>query len=383
MKSIYAPVFIFASALLTTGVVKAELPPEPIMKVASLPSEYPDTWVFAHDPNFDALIAGRVSILDVAADNREYKGALDASQFATFATSKYRSELYVAETFYSKGTRGERTDLLTVYDKASLKPLDEIDLPGAKRGQVVSNKYAMQLVSKDRYLLLFNFTPAASVLVVNLQTRDIVSEVEIPGCSMIYPTGDIGFSSLCADGSMLSFELSETGSVVERVRTPSFFSIDNDPLFDKPSYVGKTAYFPSFLGQMQPIDLSSHTPDILEPWSLVNETEREQNWRPSGWQIISAHPNGQLYVLMQKDGYNGSHKFGGEEVWVFDSSSKKRIRRITLDTPGFSIEVTQGENPYLVVNNQSMDISIYTAEGELVRSIGGAGAMPIALHAQP
>lgn len=380
MKSICVPVFLFAIFIAATA--KAELAAEPVMKVASLPAKYPDTWVFAHDPNFDALIAGRVTILDVAADNREYKGALDASQFATFAASKYRDELYVAETFYSKGTRGVRTDLLTVYDKASLKPLAEIDLPGAKRGQVVSNKFAMRLVSKDRYLLLFNFAPAASVLVVNLESREIISEVEIPGCSMIYPTGDIGFSSLCGDGSMLSFELAEDGSVIETVRTPGFFDVDMDPLFDKPAYIGMTAYFPSFLGQMQPIDFSSSEPEILQPWSLVSESERKQNWRPSGWQIAASHGGGELYILMQKDGYNGSHKFGGEEVWVFDSATQKRVRRIELESPGFSIEVTQGDKPYLVVNNQSMDISVYTSEGEYVRSIGGAGAMPIALHAQ-
>ena len=112
---------------------KAELSPEPIPNVAVLPSDYPDNWIFAHDVNFASLLTGQVVVLDIAADTKEYKGSLDASQFGTFIQSAKRDELYVGETFYSRGTRGDRTDVVTIYDKATLKRIDEIVLPGGKR----------------------------------------------------------------------------------------------------------------------------------------------------------------------------------------------------------------------------------------------------------
>lgn len=369
-------------ALLTAAISHAELPAEPIPNIAKISPDYPDSLIFAHDANFDALIAGRVVLLDVAPETHNYKGALDAAQFASFTESAKRNELYVAETFYSRGTRGERTDVITIYDKEHLKPIDEIALPGGKRGQVVSNRYTLQLVDQDRYLFLFNFTPAASVVMIDVASRTILSETPIPGCSLVYPTGKRGFSSLCSNGSMFTAQFDEKGLITKQEKIPPFFSVDDDPLFDKPVYLNGTAYFPSYKGQMQAIDLSGDSPKVSERWSLLTDTERSENWRPGGWQIATVDPTGQIYVLMHADGSDGTHKSGGSEVWVFDPVSKKRVKRFELKEWGVSIEVTTGKNPYLVVTNGDMQIDVYEASsGKWLKVIGGAAAMPFNLHA--
>lgn len=372
--------FVFMSLLFSVA-ASAELSPENIPKVATLPADYPASWVFAHDTNFYSLLTGKVVIIDVAADSHEYKGAIDAAQFATFVESSTRSELYVAETFYTRGTRGERTDAVTIYDKATLKRIAEIILPGKKRAQIVTNKFATRLIDNDNYLLIFNFTPASSVTVIDIDKRAVLNEIPVPGCSMIYPTGQRGFSSMCGDGSLLTISLDKKGGVSKQEKLPAVFNIDDDPLFDKPAYIGETAYFPTFQGAMQPIALANK-PKVLPRWSLVSKRDAKDNWRPSGWQIISANNSGELYVLMQKNGSNGSHKEGGEEVWVFDAKKRKRIRRIALEQPGFSIEVTAGKQALLVVTNVEMGIDVYSLDGKLQRHIGAAGAMPIILHAK-
>jgi methylamine dehydrogenase heavy chain len=360
----------------------AELAAEQIPNVAKISPDYPQSFIFAHDANFDALLVGRVVLLDVAAETYNYKGALDAAQFASFTQSATRNELYVAETFYSRGTRGVRTDMVTIYDKEHLKPIAEIALPGGKRGQMVSNRYTLQLVDNDRYLFLFNFTPAASVSMIDIASRTILSETPIPGCSLIYPTGKRGFSSLCSNGSMFTAQFDEKGQLTKQETIPSFFSVDDDPLFDKPVYLKGTAYFPSYQGQMQAIDLSGDTPKVAPAWSLLTDAERSENWRPGGWQIATVSPSGQIYVLMHRDGAEGSHKNGGSEVWVFDPSSKKRVKRIELKEWGVSIEVTGGKNPYLVVTNGDMQLDVYAASsGKWLKMIGGAAAMPYNLHA--
>ena len=374
-------VFIIFVIILSWN-AEAELSPEPVPNVEVLPRDYPDNWIFAHDVNFASLLTGQVVVLDIAADTKEYKGSLDASQFGTFIQSAKRDELYVGETFYSRGTRGDRTDVVTIYDKATLKRIDEIVLPGGKRAQIVINKYAMQLIDEDRYLLVLNFTPAISVTVIDIEKREVLSEIPIGGCNMIYPSGKRGFSSLCGDGTLMSVSLDSQGNIVDRTRSDVFFNPDEDPIFDKPVYLDGTAFFPSFEGNMQPIEMSQ-IPTILPTWSLLDSQAAMENWRPSGWQIISGN-DGLLYVLMQKNGFPGSHKSGGEEVWVFDPSEEKRIRRILLSSPGFSIEVTPGKYPLLAVTGTDMGIWIYDTDGKLHRniSVGAPSAMPIMLNAK-
>jgi methylamine dehydrogenase heavy chain len=323
-----------------------------------------------------------VVLVDVALESHNYKGALDAAQFASFTESSTRGELYVAETHYSRGTRGERTDVLSIYDRKTLSQTGEILLPGGKRGQVVTNRYTLQLVDNDRFLFLFNFTPAASVLMIDMDSGKIVSETQIPGCSLIYPTGKRGFSSLCSNGSMFSAQFDEAGKLSKREKVASFFDVDEDPLFDKPVFINQTAYFPTYKGAMQAIDLSADSPRLVKSWSLLSESDKEQNWRPGGWQIGTVNDDGLLYILMHRDGNNGSHKGGGSEVWVFDPATQKRLHRFELKNWGVSIEVTRGKSPYLVVTNGEMQLDVYnSSNGKWLKMIGGTAAMPFVLHA--
>ena len=371
------------SCCLTPLMSRAELAAERIPNVLSLPASYPDTWVYAHDSNFFSLVDGKVVILDVAAENRNYKGQIGAGQFASFIESARRSELYVAETFYSRRTGGERTDTITIYDKSSLQQIAELVLPGGKRSQNVTLKNSLQLINDEKFLLVFNFTPAASVSVIDIVNRSIVTEIPVPGCALIYPSGKLGFASLCSDGSMLATELDQEGRLKKQERYAVFFDVDTDPLFTKAGRIGHMSYFPSFLGHIQEIDFASAQPLIKSRWHLVPGEEAEQGWRPGGWQVISAHPDGLLYVLMHKDAYNGSHKNGGAEVWVFDAEKRRRIKRIILENWGVSIEVTRSRTPYLVVTNADFEMDVYDLNDDrLLRTIGGRAAeTPLILHA--
>lgn len=360
----------------------AELPAEPIPSIEKMPAVYPDSTIFAHDANFEALIAGRVVAIDVAHKSHNYLGAMDASQFASFIQSAKRDELYVAETHYSRGTRGERSDVVTIYDRENLKVVGEVVLPGAKRGLVVSNRYSMQLLDNDKYLAVFNFTPAASVSLIDLEQRKIVSETQIPGCGLVYPSGPRGFSSLCSNGAIYTAQFDKAGQLASQDKVPPFFSVDDDPLFDKPVFKDKVAYFPSYLGKMHQVDMSSETPKVLGSWPLVTSAEAKQNWRPGGWQIASVDDRGRAYVVMHKDGFDGSHKSGGSEVWVYDLAKQKRLKKFELKNWAVSIEVTRGKDPYLVVTNGDMALDVYRANsGKWLKVIGGAAAMPFTLHA--
>ena len=104
-RAIFGLVFVFIST-----VSWAELPVDTIPKVETLPSSYPDTWVYAHDINFFALSDAKVVLIDVAAENRHYKGSIPSSHFPSFLAATTRPEMYVAESLYSRRLRGEKTD---------------------------------------------------------------------------------------------------------------------------------------------------------------------------------------------------------------------------------------------------------------------------------
>ncbi|MFZ5608047.1 MAG: amine dehydrogenase large subunit [Pseudomonadota bacterium] len=361
----------------------AELAVEPIPHVLSLPADYPPDWLFVHDGNFFGMQSGKIVLVDVAAQSRHYKAMIGASLFGNFAEAKTRPEIYVAETFYSRGWRGERTDVISIYDKASLAVTGEIVLPGGKRGQFLTEKGAFQLSADERFAFLFNFTPAASVTVIDLAARRILNDIDIPGCAQVFPTGRRSFSSLCGNGTLVTLRLDETGKVVEQVVSAAFNDLDEDPLFTRPAAIGRTLYFPSYKGRIQPIDFAGDVPVIADAWDLAHGEDAVQNWRPSGWQLASSDKAGRLYVLMRPQTREGEHDSGGPEVWVYDAAAATRVQRITLHMDGVSIEATASAKPLLAVVRADMALDVYDGQsGEWLRTIGGQLALtPFALFA--
>ncbi len=359
------------------------LPAEPMPAVAALPSPSKH-WIYAHDAAFYSLTSGKVFVVDVGADTRHVLGLIGAAQFPSFRQADTRGELYVAESFFARGTRGTQTDVLTIYEGASLQRLGEVILPGAKRMQVVPQKAALQITRGGDFALVFNFTPASSVTVVDLARREVVNEIAVPGCMLIYPFGASGFVTLCGDGSAQAVVLDGAGQVLREGRTQSFNDIDGDPMFMKAAWIGHTAYFPTFDGWVQPLDLSGDEPVAAPRWRLETDLPGAPGGaKPSGWQVISADSGGRLYVLMRENAGRGDHKFGGETVWIADALTGRVTDVVPLATPGVSIEATRGDPPLLAVTNADMQLDVYDPrDHRKLRTIGDWGpAMPLALHA--
>lgn len=343
------------------------LPVEPTAGVKALPAPLPDSFVF-----LDYLSDQKVELLDTAARPPvNVRGNLGANGLAVFLQATGRPELYVAETFMSRGVRGQRTDVVTIYDARTLAPTGEVVLPGAKRGLFVIQPNAFQFADHEKLALVFNFTPGSSVTVVDLPGRKVLGEAPIPGCALIYPTGPRGFSTLCANGTLLSVQLDAAGKVAAQSETAPFNDIDNDAMFSAPAVQGMMNWFVTFKGHVKPIDLSEARPKLLEPWSLVTAEEARADWRPSGWQLAAAGQGGsRLYVIMQPGGHEGSHKEGGQEVWVFDTASHAKVATIKLKSPCQSIAVTGGARPLLLATCIASTLDAFDAvTGEAVSSV--------------
>ena len=92
-----------------------------------MPAHYPTTWSFLN------YTGDRIELRNVGSDTREVRGQLQAHDSATLRVSGKRGEIYVADTVWSRGVRGARTDFITVYDAQSFNAIGEIVLPGTKR----------------------------------------------------------------------------------------------------------------------------------------------------------------------------------------------------------------------------------------------------------
>ncbi|ABQ70703.1 MULTISPECIES: amine dehydrogenase large subunit [Sphingomonadales] len=380
--------FLGAAALaIVAGAAQAASYPEPlanepIPNVVELSAQYPASWIYVQDLHFNSLPDGRAAIVDVAADARAFKGQVPVAQFGTLLPSTTRPDIYVAETFFSRMTRGERTDVITIWDKATLKTKGEIVLPGGKRGQFVTLRNSFQLTNGEKWALLFNFTPASSVSVIDIDARKILNEIDLPGCSLVYPTGPRGFTSLCADGTMTSIELDDAGKVAASSTSKPINDIDHDPMFMTPAMVGKTAWFVTFKGNIHGLDLANAKARDLGVFPMPKEKTAEGEWRPGGWQVISADAAGRLYVLMNPAGKEGSHKDGGSEVWVVDPARKQRVARIPLQNPAVSVEVTAQSAPLLVASRSDGSLDVYdAASGAFQRTLAQVVHDPMTMTA--
>ena len=355
---------------------------EPTPTVAKLPSSYPLSWMIVHDLHSTSVVDGRAIIFDPAAPDRAYKGMVPVGQWGAILSAQTKPEIYVAETFYSRLIRGERTDAITIWDKATLEPKGEVILPGGKRGLFVTHRNSFQLTNDEKWALVFNFTPASSVTVVDLESRKVLSTVDLPGCTLIYPTGSRGFSSLCADGTMLSVALDGAGQPTSTVSTAAFNDIDNDPVFMTPARVGTTAWFVTFKGTIRQLDLAGSAARDRGAFALPHEKSADGEWRPGGWQVITADAAGRLYVLMNPKGRDGQEKSGGSEVWIIDPATRQRTARLLLKNPAVSIEATARGPALLIAARHDGNLDVYDpATGTLIRTLDNMASDPLTLIA--
>ncbi len=339
-----------AEAVLSADHLKAEVLPTP-------PSPH---WIYAVDIVFSQMTEGKIVLID--GDTRRMLGMVNTGMSAGFAPSPDKKELYVSETYYSRGTRGERTDVVTVVSTDELKPIAEIAIP-PKRFLSLNVPYGTVTTPDGRFLLIFNFTPATSVSVVDLKSRKFVGEIATPGCSLTYPMSDSrGFAMLCAYGRLLTVGLDDTGeSTGQKTSDQRFFDSEKESLNVTPARLGTHYFFISFLGVVHGLDLSGDTPAYDAPWSLLSGVDGRAGWRPGGWQEAAANRVlDRLYVVMHKGG-EGTHKDPGPEVWVYDLATHKRIARIRMKTPVISVLTSTGDHPLLYGLGADGAVHVYDA----------------------
>jgi methylamine dehydrogenase heavy chain len=344
MKHLYLPASLAIATVLLVAALpaRAQLPADQ-MTTLTLPDPKPN-WVYIMDLQFPVNMLQKIWIIDGEA--RKLLGTIFGGYECNFEISPDHREMYMIDTYYSRGWHGDRTDVVTIFDAHTTNYLAEVVIP-PKRLLIVPKRNSSSLTPDGRFMLVANMTPATSVTVVDLKARKFLREIETPGCAQVTSTANRQFFSMCADGSMLTVQFDDAGKATSKKQSKPMFDPNADPMFDQPAVVGDKAYFISYHGMVLPVDFSGPEAVAQPSWSMLEDADKAQKWRPGGWQTVSYQAkSGLLYALMHQGG-EWTHKQFGTEVWVFNAQTHQRVQRIKLKTPGYSIMVSNAEKPIL------------------------------------
>lgn len=361
------------------GAIGSPLPADPLGAIASIPAASAH-WVWVNDFVFPHMTDGQALLVD--GDSGHFLGMLSTGfGFSRLVIAHDGKTIFSPETYFSRGTRGTRTDVVTMYDPARLAPVGEIVIP-PKRSSNMPMMADSEFTDDGRFLLIYNFTPAQSVTVVDARSRSFVGEIETAGCALVYPTGARSFFSICADGSLLNVHLDDEGQARSRDRTGHMFDVAKDPVTEKAVRVGNTWQFVSYGGVMYPIQIAKDGGLTSgAQWSLLSAADQAQKWRPGGLQQLAAHAGlNRLYAIMHRGGPE-THKDPGKEVWVYDLAKHTRIQRISMKNDSGAIQVTHDAQPLLFsAFIESTTLDVYDATtGQWLRSVEHVGTTPTIL----
>lgn len=357
-----------------TGIASAEL----AVETTSTAKLSPPTahWMWVGDLVFNAMEGGKAFLVD--GDSGQMLGMLSTGYFFASALqdSGYQT-IYSPEVYMSRGTRGDRTDIIAVYDPKTLDPVDEIIIPAKSFSGVPVIGHAA-ISTDDQFIAIYNFTPAQSVSIVDTKNKKFLHEVETPGCAEVFAGGARAFNMICGDGSMLTLTLDDTGAVTT-ARSDKFFDPRIDMIDDKMAPYGNFWAFFTKSGKVQMIDMVAGTPTFAEPWDLFSPDQLADQWMLGGYQYATiCESTGELYVLVHRGG-RYTHKHPGMDVWVYDLKSQKRIRMISLSHPATSIQVSPDSKPLLfTADAEHSGVHVYDAHtGSHKHDVQGLASNPL------
>jgi methylamine dehydrogenase heavy chain len=363
--------------ILLAGWAHADLPSETGNGATSATLAVPASkhWVWVNDFVFPHMADGMAYLID--GDTGRYLGTLSTGYgFARLNLGRDGKTIYSPETYFSRGTRGKRTDVVTLYDPATLLPTGEIAMP-PKRSSNLPMMANSEMTDDDRFLMIYDFNPSQSVALIDVKNRKFVREIDTAGCALVFPTGPRSFFSVCGDGALLLVGLDDAGAVQQK-RTAPLLSMGVDPVMEKAVRLGNTWYFVSFDGHVFPVDADAQHATLGTSWWLSSEAERKAGWRPGGVQPFAVNVNnGHFYAVMHRGGL-ATHKDPGKDVWVFDAATRTRVQQIALKNLSSAIQLSHDEHPLMYsILLEGTDLDIYDApSGRLLRSVDHIGTTP-------
>jgi methylamine dehydrogenase heavy chain len=308
------------------------------------------------------------------ADTQQMLGMISTGIGANaFEIDRDKGLVHTAETYLSRHTRGQRTDVISTYDIRTLSPIGEITIaPKHASGSPMRHYTGIVKDGQAELMLVTNITPAVSVSVADLQSGKFLSEIPTAGCGLVYPSKKLSFLQLCGDGSAQLITLNGKGEEQSRVRSEIFFNLEADPLMEKPARSEAGWVFNTFHGKVFQVTTEEGK---IKVNSLFTVGSDDGGWRIGGMQPVAFHEPSQLLLLLMHQGVENTHKDPGTEVWYVNVATGATTHRLTLAAPANSIQVSQDESALLYAGSIAEDqVQIYDLKTTVSRgTISGVG----------
>ncbi len=359
MKKIIIRAALLSVATCTRLFAAAPLPAEHLT-ITTMPPDSPHR-IYVLDEAFYNEIDARVNVFD--GDTYRRLGQIDVGFTPGVNLSPDGKTTVVGTTYFSRGSRGTRTDVVEFTDNSTLKATHEIVLP-PKRAMTLPTYFNLAYSADSHFLYVSYITPAASFGVLDPAKNAVIDEIDTAGCVLVIPSGPNRVSSICESGKLLTVTLDAQGHEASRAFSETFFDPDRDPIFAQGVPMTDGYAFLSFLGDVHEVDFSGTQPVFHKPWPLVGAADKG-HWRPGGYQVGAIHRHlNKLYVPMHQGG-EGSHKDGGTEIWVFDMSTHQRVARWPMAQQKvatvLAIQVSQDDKPLLFAATDHSDLAVFDA----------------------
>ncbi|OFE13807.1 methylamine utilization protein MauE [Pseudohongiella acticola] len=296
----------------------------------------------------------------VDADEGVIGGTLLVSSFSPALAPRMSAGLiYAYGSYYSRGSLGDRTDVVQIYDAATATAISEVEIPARAAG--IGHPGMMGLIN-DRFAGVWNITPATSVSLVDIESETFVGEVSLPSCSGIYPEAE-GWISVCGDGTAQYIQLNTAGQETRRIQSASFFDVFTDPVYDYSVPAADGWMFMSFEGLLRKVSLDGDNLVVSEAFDINPESDGtadvngvmpkpDDNWRIGSYQPFAYHDGEALLATLMHDG-GGQETFEkpGTELWIYNMITGNRGVRIELgeDVTARGVLITPGDDPLLLL----------------------------------
>lgn len=321
-------------------------------------------------------------------DEGSVEGTLPLSMFSP-AIEPHVSEgrIYSYGSFYTRTYYGDRTDVVLIFDLETAQPIGEVEIPPKSAG--LGHSGMIGLID-ERFIGVWNITPAMSVSLVDIEDEEFISEISTPGCAGVYAI-ERGFLMACGDGRAQYLRLNRSGEEAARVRSDVFFDVAEDPVYDYAVPTANGWLFLTLEGMVYEVTVDGDSVVVSEPWSINPPDEEnavdmngvpiepDDEWRIGGRQPFAYNAENNLLVtLMHEGGGQETFEDAGTEIWAFNMNTQRRGFRMELeeDIEANGVQLTRDAEPLLLLSpSGSDDLMIYDGlTGRHLRDVTEVGS---------
>lgn len=285
-----------------------------------------------------------------------------------------KNTLYVEDSYFSKGIRGDAVEALTAIDTRTQRITWEIDLPGKRAPYLVApfqQDIWTSLDGQNVYILIDNTT----LLKVDVRVRQVVKELKLDWpfnseCTHVWKVDQGDTLITVCSNQLLILDLA-SGQTQPSIALPNLKPAKFDqrlPISNKPlaivNAVKRTGQIFVITSDLQVISTNPKNQAKVDQFDLKASAQ----WQPALLGVTTTSPDGQFfYIGVNKVGSPSSlPNFGpallASEIWVYDTTTWQRLGTISLNEEASNLATSSDGSQLYVLSPNNQTLTIFDAK---------------------